>query len=260
MTDSIHVHFVVHETFEGPGAFAIWVHDRGHTATYSRVYDYEPLPQDPSGIDLLVVLGGPQSAATTTAECPHFDRSAECDLIKSCIAAGKAVVGVCLGAQLIGEALGATFAPSPESEIGNFPITLTTAGRAHDKISHFGDSLEVGHWHNDMPGLTPDATVLATSAGCPRQIIEYSDRVYGLQCHLEFTPQLIELLLAQAGTELDASSNRFVQRADALRSHDYTTMNRMLYGFLDKLVPAPTACAAASGSAIPTRAGADIGA
>ena len=86
------VHFVIHESFEAPGAYEAWVRDRGHQASYSRVYQYEPLPQSADGIDLLVVMGGPQSPSTSLAECPHFDAAAECALIAQCVAAGKAVV------------------------------------------------------------------------------------------------------------------------------------------------------------------------
>lgn len=233
----MHIHFVVHESFEPPGAFDSWVRDRQHTAGHSPVYAGAPLPQSAEGIDLLVVLGGPQSPTTTTAECPYFDAAAECGLISQCIAAGKAVVGVCLGAQLIGAALGARHAPSPQKEIGNFPITLTEAGRANSKFAHFGDSLEVAHWHSDMPGLTTDAAIIAFSEGCPRQIIEYSDLVYGLQCHLEHTPAVVEQLIAASEHELATlSDHRFVQQPVALRANEHALMNQKLFGFLDCLM------------------------
>lgn len=231
------VHFVVHESFEAPGAYETWVEDRGYEPTYSRVYMGDPLPQSADGIDLLVVMGGPQSPDTTKAECPHFDAEAERALIGKCVAAGKAVVGICLGSQLIGEALGAGYERSPEKEIGKFPITLTAEGRANDKFSHFGETLDVGHWHNDMPGLTGKATIIATSEGCPRQIVEYSDRVYGFQCHMEFTPAVIDLLIAASEADLAKLKNhRFIQQPDALRANNYDAMNQMLFGFLDKLV------------------------
>jgi GMP synthase (glutamine-hydrolysing) len=124
------------------------------------------LPQSVEGIDLLVVFGGPQSPKTTTDECPHFNAAAERALISKCVTAGRAVVGICLGSQLVGEALGAKHDKSPEKEIGTFPIILTAEGKANDKFSDFGDTLDVGHWHNDMPGLTKDATIIAYSQGC----------------------------------------------------------------------------------------------
>lgn len=230
------VHFVVHEAFEAPGAYETWARDRGYATGFSRVYAQEPLPRSAAGIDLLIVMGGPQSPATTLAECPHFDAAGERALIGQCIAAGKAVVGVCLGAQLIGEALGARHERSPETEIGVFPITLTAEGRADGKLAHFGDTLPVGHWHNDMPGLTKDAVVLARSAGCPRQIVAYGRLVYGFQCHMEFTREVVELLIAASESDLSAlAGRRFVQQPAALRANDYHAMNRTLVGFLDQL-------------------------
>ncbi len=236
------VHFVVHESFEAPGAYETWVRERGHEATYSRVYAHEPLPQSAENIDLLVVMGGPQSPSTTQEECPHFDAAAERALIAQCVNAGKAVVGICLGSQLIGEALGARYEHSPEKEIGKFPITLTAEGKANDKFVHFGATLEVGHWHNDMPGLTDSAKIIAYSEGCPRQIVEYSDLVYGFQCHMEFTPEVIELLIEASERELATlTAHRFVQQPAALRANDYDVMNQKLFAFLDKLVVAYTA-------------------
>ncbi|WP_341644189.1 type 1 glutamine amidotransferase [Thauera sp. SDU_THAU2] len=233
------IHFVVHESFEAPGAYEIWVKARGHQASYSRVHEHEPLPQSIDDIDLLVVMGGPQSPSTTREECPHFDSKAEQALIARCAAAGKAVIGVCLGAQLMGEALGARCEHSPEKEIGKFPITLTAKGKANDKFAHFGDTLEVGHWHSDMPGLTERATIIAYSEGCPRQIIEYGDLVYGFQCHMEFTPEVIELLIAASEPELATlTAHRFVQQPEALRANDYGDMNQKLFGFLDELMRA----------------------
>ena len=234
----LHVHFIQHEPYESPGAFESWVAERNHLSTYSRVYDGQRLPECGSDIDLLVILGGPQSPATTTDECAYFDSVAECELIDSCINAGKAVVGVCLGAQLIGHALGAEVASSPQPEIGNFPITLTAAGWANDTVSHFGQDPVVGHWHADMPGLTTDATVLATSEGCPRQVIEYGPLVYGLQCHLEFTAPVVDLLIDHAYPSPLESSKPYVQRPETLRAQNYGAMNQILYEFLDKLIVA----------------------
>jgi len=231
------IHFIIHEAFEGPGALALWALHRGHETGMSRLYDTEPLPSSLDGIDILVVMGGPQSPATTQEECPHFDSLAEQALIRDAITNGKVVIGICLGAQLIGAALGAPYEHSPEPEIGKYPITLTKAGRENENFLDFDSVLAVGHWHNDMPGLTSQATVIATSAGCPRQIVEYAPLVYGFQCHLEFTPELIEQLIIASEAELCVLADRpFVQSPSTLRGHDHKDMNMTMFSFLDRLV------------------------
>lgn len=230
------VHFIQHEIFEAPGAYLEWARQRGYDITFSKVYQNDSLPETVANIDLLIVMGGPQSPNTTKEDCPHFDVAAEMALIKRAIKENKAVVGVCLGAQLIGAALGAEFEHSPEKEIGIFPIALSEEGLKDEKINHFGSVLKVGHWHSDMPGLTADSKILAASTGCPRQIIAYSELVYGFQCHMELTRQVVELLIEE---ELDFlthnTTHRFVQKSEEIRNFNYQEMNDQLFQFLDKL-------------------------
>ncbi|MDL4619506.1 type 1 glutamine amidotransferase [Citrobacter amalonaticus] len=233
----MHVHFIIHESFESAGAYLPWAETRGHHITLTRVYDNEPVPANADGFDMLVVFGGPQSPRTTLAECPYFDSKAEQHLINQAISAGRIVVGICLGSQLIGEALGAKVCQSPEKEIGHYPITLTEAGKQHPLLAHFGSPLTVGHWHNDMPGLTDQATVLAASVGCPRQIVQYGNFVYGFQCHMEFTAEAVEGLIQHSEQELaEAKGKRFIRSNAEMREWDYKEMNEKLWQFLDLLV------------------------
>ena len=230
------VHFIQHETFEAPGAYLEWARAANHTISFSKVFQYEPLPGNIESFDILVIMGGPQSPATTVEECSHFNAKAEINLIQKAISANKFVIGVCLGAQLIGEALGAKHEHSPEKEIGVFPVQLSEQGLSNDRINHFGPTLNVGHWHSDMPGLTSQSKVLATSIGCPRQIIAYSDRVYGFQCHMELTPEVVELLIASDEEFLlKNTKHQYVQKPDEIRSFRFSEMNEKLFVFLDKL-------------------------
>lgn len=235
------VHFLQHESFEAPGAYLQWAQARGYDVSFSKVFEDDKLPESADSFDLLVVMGGPQGPNTTKEECPHFDSLAEQHLIKQAIDANKAVVGVCLGAQLIGEALGAAHGHSPEREVGNFPITFTQAVKNDEKFANFPAQMVIGHWHNDMPGLTADAEVLAYSEGCPRQIIRYTPIVYGFQCHAELNRDVVTALIEAEGAEnLEQQSQqyRFVQNPNDILSYDYSAMNQALYSFLDKLAEA----------------------
>ena len=229
------IHIVRHESFEAPAAIEAWGIAYDHEMTNTHLYKGEKLPED-INFDFLVVMGGPQSPATTVAECPYFDAQKEIALIKKSVDAGKFVLGVCLGAQLIGEALGAKFDHSPNKEIGVFEVTLTEEGKSDPMLAGFPEKFPVGHWHGDMPGLTPESVLLAYSAGCPRQIVRYTPRVYGFQCYFEFSPGAIEGMIMYAGHELEELKGLpYIETPEQLRSHDYSQINNLLFGFLDKI-------------------------
>lgn len=230
------VHFILHESFEVPGAYLTWAQERGHQISMTKVYERETLPEDASKIDFLIIMGGPQSPDQDKDKFPYYHPNAEIALIQDAIKRDRLIVGVCLGAQLLSHAYGGHYEHSPHREIGVYPITLTVNGETDPHVQGFGSSLEVGHWHGDMPGLTDEAVVLAESQGCPRQIIRFSPKHYAFQAHLEFDRQAIEALIAADGEEeleRDSHKQTFVQSPKYLRSYDYREMNQKLYDFLD---------------------------
>lgn len=234
----MNIHFILHETFEVPGAYLKWAQERGHNVTSTKVYEEEKLPETVDGIDFLIVMGGPQSPDENRQAFPYYDPKAEIALIQKAIDADIYIVGVCLGAQLLSVAYGGKYEHSPEREIGVFPINLTEAGLADDHIKDFGSTLDTGHWHGDMPGLSDNAVVIATSKGCPRQIVRFSPKHYAFQAHLEFDPEAIDLLIAADGEEHLRQQNQelpFVQTPEQLRANDYSQMNKKLFAFLDSL-------------------------
>lgn len=225
----------MHESFESPAAIEVWAKEKGLDITYTRQYLGDAFPGE-CNFDFLVVMGGPQSPATTLEECPHYDVEKEIAFIKKAIDQKKILLGVCLGAQLIGEALGGKFGHSPNREIGVLPVALTEDGKQDPIIGKFPEKFLVGHWHGDMPGLTPEAKILATSEGCPRQIVRYTPKIYGFQCHFEFTPEAIEGMIENNSHELEEHKDLpYIETAEQLRSHDYKEMNNLLFSFLDEI-------------------------
>jgi GMP synthase (glutamine-hydrolysing) len=228
------LHIITHESFEAPGAILHWTAKNNCEVSYTKVYQNERFPENLDDFDFLIIMGGPQSPSTTIEECPHFDTAAEINFIKKAISNNKFLLGICLGSQLIGEALGAKFDHSPNKEIGLFELSLTEDGKKDPIIGTFPEKFMVGHWHGDMPGLTESSKILAYSEGCPRQIVKYSEKIYGFQCHFEFTPESIEGMIENSKGELEQYKDlKYVQNEDELRNNDYTEANDLLFKFLD---------------------------
>ncbi len=231
------IHILMHESFEAPGAIENWAKINNHLVTYTRFYKGDSLPSLVDSIDYLIIMGGPQCPSTTEAECPHFHSKEEIKFIHKVIEKKKLLLGICLGAQLIGEALGAKLKHSPHREIGVYDVTLTKEAENDPIFSTFPNVFSVGHWHGDMPGLTPTTSILATSQGCPRQIVRYSPCIYGFQCHFEFTSESMEEMIVNSTDELNRyKSLPYIENRATLRKHDFTQMNNLLFKFLDYMV------------------------
>lgn len=143
------IHIIQHDSWVEPGEYAVWADRNGYEVSYTKCWKYESFPKS-ADADVLIILGGLQCPATTPDECDYFDAAAERQFIKMYIDAGKAVIGVCLGAQLIGEALGAEYEHSPEREIGPVYTRLTAEGRKDPFLKHMPDAFYAGAWHNDI--------------------------------------------------------------------------------------------------------------
>lgn len=187
-----------HEAFEGLGALAPWFEENG--ADVRTVPQFEPhdgsLP-DPSDIDLIIVLGGPMSVHDTV-RYPWL--VGEKRYIRAALDKRRPMLGICLGAQLIAEQLGADVTNNQHSEIGWWPIHWTDA--AHTIWPRAKSPTRVYHWHGETFDLPKGAQRLATSAACANQGFLFGACVVGLQFHLEMTLTTIEDLIIHGRDEL----------------------------------------------------------
>ena len=226
----MHALYLQHVPFEGPGSIEpAWV-AAGYPLGHTRFFETAALP-DPRDIDLLVVMGGPMSV-NDERELPWL--IAEKKFIRASIEAGKPVLGICLGAQLIASAMGARIYKNKENEIGWFPVEGVTA--AGMETFAFPEKLEVFHWHGETFDLPPGAARLARSVGCENQAFQLGARVIGLQFHLEMNPGLLRAMIEGGRDELVAG--HYVQTEPeilAAAPGRYQAVNRVLVDLLDYL-------------------------
>ncbi len=221
-----------HVPFEEPAGIAEWAEARGHRVAITPLYD-GALPPAPADYDWLAIMGGPMSVGD---ESEHSWLKPEKAAIRAGIDAGRTVVGVCLGAQLIAEVLGARVYPNREKEIGWMPIEMTEAGSKSELFGFLPPSIEVYHWHGDTFDLPPGAIHLARSLACVHQAFVYGGRVLGLQFHLESTPASVADIVRECAAEIvPATHVQSALRMLAASPEDYTRINRALFGILDRL-------------------------
>lgn len=213
--------------FEHPATIADWAAENIHTTSYTKIFEDAVFPSIDS-FDMLVIMGGVMGVyeAEKYAWMP-----AEKSFIKNAIEANKKVLGVCLGAQFIAEALSANVFPHTLKEIGWLPVEKVAP---HPLTSKLPDSFTTFHWHGDTFTLPPNAIHLFRTEGCTQQGFVYNNHVAGLQFHMEVKEDLLNGMTEHERAELIKSD--YVQTEQELKTlmHQYISLQkRYMYSLLD---------------------------
>jgi len=226
------IHYFQHVPFEGLGNIEDWIRTKNYEISTTRFYAGDSLPQF-SEIDLLIIMGGPMGVYDDK-KYPWL--AAEKSFIEAAIQAGKKVLGICLGAQLIASVLGAKVYPNVHKEIGWFPLGLTGEGRKAEVFKGFPPELLAFHWHGDTFNLPPGAAHLAETAACHNQAFSYGNDVIGLQFHLDVTRESVEQLIENCEGEL-VSAPYIQMPQQLLRSADeFEEIREYMHKLLDNLI------------------------
>ena len=223
------VHVLQHVPFEGIGCMASWLESRDAKVTYTRFYEVDDLPVV-AGLDLIIVMGGPMNVSDESA---HTWLKGEKYFVREAMEAGISVLGVCLGAQIIADVMGARIFSNAHKEIGWFSIEAVEGG---ESTFTFPERLMAFHWHGDTFDLPETAVLLARSEGCTNQAFQVGKKVIGLQFHLETTMETTELMIENCPDNL--LNGRYVQSVVAMRKSTEANSkiaNRLLFAMLDYL-------------------------
>lgn len=221
------IHFLQHVHYETPAYLIDWAEANRHEYSITELYKNKNLPGKEE-FDFLVVMGGPMNIYE---EEKYPWLAEEKKFIRKAIDSGKHVLGICLGSQLIADALGAKVYPNRHKEIGWFPVfknefSCFTCTRYLDR------EIPTFHWHGETFDLPSGTDRLYSSEATPNQGFAYGENVVALQFHWEVKRENIEEWLSHASNDL--TPGPYVQSVEQMLKHpdDFDYMN----GRLEKLL------------------------
>ena len=219
---------IVHQETSSPGLVGQLLQEQGYMLDIRCPAIGTPLP-DPKTEYAdhyagAVVFGGPMSA-NDDQTLPFIQE--ELDWISIAIESGKPYLGICLGAQLLARALGATVAPHPQElrEIGYAPIRPVAS-------TTLAELQQVYHWHKEGFELPQGATLLATGEVFPNQAFVYGDAAYGVQFHPEITRTMIDRWTEKVPEQLLLPGAQSYETQVAAHDRHAASVERWLRGFL----------------------------
>ena len=232
------LHYLQHVPFEGPGCIETWAVKAGFRMTASRMYTDDRLPSM-EDFDWLVVMGGPMNIYEDI-QYPWL--KTEKAFIGRAIKNNKVVLGICLGAQLIADVLGAPVKPNRYKEIGWHPVYKIKNSSPSHLASVFHDTFVALHWHGDTFDLPDGALHLARSAACDHQAFVYRDHVVALQFHLETTRESLQSLIKHCKQDID--NGPFVQSPESMMAslQQFLPVNQVMNRLLNRLAGLNISC------------------
>ncbi len=190
---------VQHASPETLGTIADALEPKRISVEYIRTFLGNAVPKGIEEADGLIVMGGPMGVRDQ-GKYP-FLRD-EMLLIEKTLKAGKPVLGICLGSQLLASVLGAKIHIGKKREIGWLPVRLSPEAQKDPLWAGANPSFVAFHWHGDIFELPAEAVSLASSDLTPHQAFRHGEKTYGLLFHLEMTENMIREMIRTFSDDL----------------------------------------------------------
>ena len=219
---------LMHVTHEDMGSFEFYLRALGIRPVPLMACTTDIAALNPTEADLVLVMGGPMGVYEA---CSRKHLTDEIKFIEKRIAAGLPTLGVCLGSQIIANALGAKVYKGPQGkEIGWYPVSINDAGM-RTPLRHL-DKAEtiVAHWHGDTFDLPQGAKLLASSDKYQNQAYSYGENILGIQFHPEVTEVKLERWYQNNKHEIDEVGTSIeALRADAHRNGEILKQQNRIF-------------------------------
>lgn len=191
------------------GALGIALEEAGAEIDWFRPWDGDALPSGVAAHDALVVLGGEQSALDDETH-PYLPALAQ--LMRRFEEADKAVLGICLGGQILARAYEADNLLGTAHEFGWKSVGVTPEGRADPLLAGMGDDFTIFQWHSDTFVLPQGAVRLATNAVTANQAFRIGRAAYGTQFHFEANSTVVDGWRTEFKTSIERNEPGWLER------------------------------------------------
>ena len=219
---------VQHAETEGPGTIAEYFGKFRDLQVVDLSKD-EELPEDFNKLAAVIVMGGPMNVYS---ESLYPFLKDEYFFINRILERKIPYLGICIGAQLLAKSLGAEIKKNKVKEVGWYDVGLTDQGFVSDLFSGLPETLRVFQWHEDTFDLPKDSVLLAESEICKNQAMRCGTNAYGLQFHVEATPEMItEWMKGEKVSEANRIMEEAFEQKDSVKKTAfsiYENFNRIL--------------------------------